>query len=430
MKQSKILLIVVSSMMGYQSEIAQDVFKKVSALKEDLENVGLENAGIVTNVIAADQIVERLKSILAGAIIVVATGGTERIIKSIARSLEKPVLLVAHPSNNSLASSIEAYAVLHDEGLPVKLIYSNLDRDILHDIRKFIDICKVIYNIENSKLIQIGLPSPWILTSKNPEIIKSRFGIDVIKLEVSDLIENAKNVREDDAKNIVNELKNKFGGIIEPNMEDLVKAAEFYFAIKNLTSQYNASGITVRCFDLIAYNVTACIGVSLSNDDGIVAGCESDLDSVLTMMIVHELTKEPVWMANVVRINPKDNTITLAHCTVATKMLDDLKKSFLRSHFESGKSVSIQGLLKKSDITLVRLGGKNLNKMTVTTGKIVKNDLNDKNLCRTQVEIKLNGDIEKFISNALGNHQILVYGYHVDNLLEFCKFKNIEPIVI
>ncbi|MGC8949043.1 MAG: hypothetical protein ACP5OK_06880 [Thermoprotei archaeon] len=429
MKRSKILLVVVSSTMGYQGEVGQEVFKKVSVLFEELKE-DLENAGVVTNVIMADQIIEKLKPILAGTIIVVATGGTERIIKSIARSLEKPALLIAYPYNNSLASSMEVFSVLRDEGFPVKLIYSSLDWDILHDVRSFINVCKAIYNIENSKLIQIGLPSPWILTSKSSEIIKSKFGIDVIKLEISDLIESAKKIREDDAKNITNELKNKFGGIIEPKTEDLVKAAKFYLAIKNLISQYDASSITIRCFDLITYNVTACVGVSLSNDDGIVAGCETDLDSVLTMLILHELTKEPVWMANVARINQKDNTVTLAHCTIATKMLDDLKKSFLRNHFESGKSVSIQGVLKKSDITLVRLGGRNLDKMTIATGKIIKNDLNDKNLCRTQVEIKLNGDVEKLISHALGNHQILTYGNPTQELLDFCKFKNIEPIII
>ena len=429
MKQSKILLVTVSSTMGYQGKAGQEVLKKVSTLFEDLKE-NLEDAGVVTNVIMADQIVEKLKPILAGAVIIVATGGTERIIKSIVRSLEKPVLLIAYPYNNSLASSIEVLSILRDESLPVKLIYSNLDWDILHDVRRFINVCKAIYNIENTKLIQIGLPSPWILTSKNPEIIKNKFGIDVIKLEVSDLIESAKKVRDDDAKNIANELKNKFGGIIEPKTEDLVKAVKFYLAIKNLTSQHSASSTTIRCFDLIAYDVTACIGVSLSNDDGIVAGCEADLDSVLTMMILHELTKEPVWMANIARINPKDNTITLTHCTIATKMIDDLKKSFLRNHFESGKSVSIQGSLKKSDITLARLGGRNLDKMTIATGKIIKTDLRDPLLCRTQAEIKLDGDVQRFIMNALGNHQILTYGNLTQELLDFCKFKNIEPIII
>lgn len=429
MNQSKILLVVVSSTMGGQSELGQEVLRKVNMLFEELKE-DLENVGVVTNIITADQVIERMRSNLAGAIVIVATGGTERIIKSIVRSLGRPVFLVAQPYSNSLASAIEAYSVLRDEGAPIKLVYSNLDRDILSDVVRFINVCRAIYNLNNSRLVQVGLPSPWILTSKSSDVIKSRLGVDVIKLEVSDLIEDVRRVSDDEAKSIANELKNKFGGIVEPDMDDLVKASKFYPAMKSLVSRYGASAVTVRCFDLIAYNVTACVGVSLNNDDGIVAGCESDLDSVLTMMILHELTKEPVWMANVARINSKDNTVTLSHCTVATKMLEDRKKSFLRSHFESGKGVSIQGLLRKSDVTLVRLGGKNLDRMTIATGKIVKNDLNDRNLCRTQVEVKLNGDVEKFVLSALGNHQVLVYGYHVDDLVDFCKFKNIEPIII
>ena len=170
--------------------------------------------------------------------------------------------------------------------------------------------------------------------------------------------------------------------------------------------------------------------MSLCNDRGVVAGCEADLESTLTMMIVSFLTGEPCWMANPARIDVAENSITLAHCTVATKMITDLQKSALVSHFESGKGVSIRGPLRKTNVTLARLGGKGLGQMLIATGKIIKSNMRDPNLCRTQVEVKLDGTVQNFIGKSLGNHQILAYGNLKPLLKDFCGFKGIEPITI
>jgi len=429
LKDPKVLLMTVSSTMKGQIEYAQEISKKIVALFEEFRE--LEDIGVITSVAIADQILEHLKdSNIAGAIVVVATGGTERSIRTIARTLKKPILLIAHPYSNSLAASIEAYTSLNEDKIPIKLLYSNLDKEILNDTKKFINVCKAIHKIEHSKLGQIGAPSPWILTSKSPELIKNKLGTDIVRLEIADLFENVNKVRDDDARNIANKIKEMFGEIVEPRDEDLIKAAKIYSALKDISLKNGFSAITLRCFDLIAHDVTGCIGISLSNDDGLIAGCEADLDATLTMMILNALTNEPVWIANIAKVNTKENTITLAHCTIATKMLESTKKSVLRNHFESGRGVSIQGHLKRSEVTLVRLGGKNLDKMTIATGKIVETDLRDPLLCRTQAKIKLDGNVQKFIMNALGNHQILAYGNLTQELLDFCKFKNIEPIVI
>ena len=96
---------------------------------------------------------------------------------------------------------------------------------------------------------------------------------------------------------------------------------------------------------------------------------------------------------------------------------------------ESGKGVSVRGPLKNDEVTLVRLGG-NLDKMLIATGKIIKSDMKEPNLCRTQAEIKLNGKVEDWLINMLGNHQILVYGNLESTLVDFCKFKGIKAIVI
>jgi len=425
----KIGLFTVSSTLAGQHEIGKSVALRASSFLEGIKP-DLEVPGLITSAEAAEEVTKGPAGEISGAIVVVATGGTERSIRTIATNLGKPTLIMANPSNNSLASSQEAYAALREQGTAIKLFYSPLDSSIIPNAKAFVQVCKAIQKLKDSRLGQVGGPSPWILTSKGGDLIKRRIGPELIRLEVAELLNLVKKVDPSEAAGLAEELKNKFGGVMEPSEEDLVNAAKVYLAMRELASKYSLSAVTIRCFDLIEHDLTGCIGMSMYNDSGLVAGCEADLDAVLTMMIVSFLTNEPCWMANVARVDEDANTVTLAHCTIAAKMLEDVKKSVLRSHFESGKCVGIQGPLRGVEVTIARLGGGKLEKMTIADGKIVRSDMRDPGLCRTQVEIRLNGNVKEYMENSLGNHQVLAYGNLMPLLIDFCRFKGIKLMTI
>ncbi|UCD26398.1 MAG: hypothetical protein JSV75_05755, partial [Candidatus Bathyarchaeota archaeon] len=116
--------------------------------------------------------------------------------------------------------------------------------------------------------------------------------------------------------------------------------------------------------------------------------------------------------------------------TVATGLVSDPKKIVLRSHFESEKGVSIQGPVKKGKVTLIRLGGPRLGKMMILSGQIVDTNMNYDYMCRTQVEVKLNGPVVNFLNESLGNHVAMVSGDVVESLVEVCNLFQIEPVMI
>lgn len=84
----------------------------------------------------------------------------------------------------------------------------------------------------------------------------------------------------------------------------------------------------------------------------------------------------------------------------------------LRSHFESGLGVGIQGSIPKGPVTLLRIGGARMDELWVAEG-----DLTDvgaqENLCRTQARIALSrGNVEDLLKAPLGNHIVMVRGHH------------------
>ena len=121
-------------------------------------------------------------------------------------------------------------------------------------------------------------------------------------------------------------------------------------------------------------------------------------------------------MANPAQLDEQNNRLWLAHCTVPRSIV---KTYSLRSHFESGLGVGIQGTFTSKPITLLRIGGKNLKKLWLAEGNIIQAGFAE-NLCRTQVEIEIisGGSVKDLLQAPLGNHLVMISGHHLE------KFKS------
>ena len=104
----------------------------------------------------------------------------------------------------------------------------------------------------------------------------------------------------------------------------------------------------------------------------------------------------------------------LAHCTLPLDMVD---KYYLDTHFESGIGVAVKGYLKEEKVTIFKLS-RNLKDYFVTSGRILRN-LEESNLCRTQIEVAVDCGINYFLTRPYGNHHVVIYGDHVDAIEEY-----------
>jgi L-fucose isomerase-like protein len=181
-------------------------------------------------------------------------------------------------------------------------------------------------------------------------------------------------------------------------------------ALGDVLENDDLDAVTVRCFDLLGDPGTSgCLALASLNDDGIVAGCEGDVPSTLAMLLVRHLLGRPSWMANPAMVDVETNRLVLAHCTVAPSMVDGFA---LDTHFESGKGVGISGRFAAQPVTLIRIGGSDLEECWIVEGDIVATG-DDADLCRTQVTVDLSsGQVGDLLTHPLGNHLVLVAGHH------------------
>jgi L-fucose isomerase-like protein len=85
-----------------------------------------------------------------------------------------------------------------------------------------------------------------------------------------------------------------------------------------------------------------------------------------------------------------------------------------------------QGILNFGIYTLLKFGGKNLERYFVTSGIATNNFDWSFELCRTQTQLKLTSNIKEYIENPIGNHLILIQGDFEGIINEWIKifYKN------
>jgi L-fucose isomerase-like protein len=349
-------------------------------------------------------------------LIFVRTGGTEGIFKSLMPQLskqsDKPFYLLASDKSNSLAASLEILSYLRQQGKQGEILHGNpayVTTRIQLLSRKWKSMCQVekaVHQLQQCRLGVIGKPSDWLIASDvDVECVRLKLGIDLLEIPMSELLET-------------------LSITLEPSLMEhsdmpsvnkaLPGAYRIYEALKSLVQKYSLQGFTLRCFDLLdAVHNTGCWALAKLNSEGIVAGCEGDVPTMLTMMVVRALCGTSCFQANPASINPETGEILFAHCTIPFDMVDRYE---LDTHFESGIGVGIRGFVPEGPVTICKLSG-DLSRAFVAEGELLHCQAKP-DLCRTQLVVRLADPSQTsyFLTNPIGNHHVIVSGRHADAL--------------
>lgn len=352
----------------------------------------------------------------------VVTGGTEGAILELRASRQaapdEPVFLLAHPTSNSLPAALEALARLQQDGIPGRIFYLNGpdDADGYQQIADAVHDLDVRRALRQARIGLVGEPSDWLVASMpDPVTVRETWGPEVVPVDLSAVQEMIRAIPQKDLASHISSLVDQATDIREPSQAEIEDVVRVYVALKQVAEQNSLDAITVRCFDLVLnMKTTGCFALAQLTDEGIIAGCEGDLVSTVALLWAHKLLGQVGWMANPAQLDTEHNTLWLAHCTVPRTIAQEY---CLRSHFESGLGVGIQGTLSTGPVTLLRIGGKGMDRLWLAEGDIVQAGFAE-NLCRTQAEIRLTrgGTVEDLLNAPLGNHLVLVQGHHLARL--------------
>lgn len=346
--------------------------------------------------------------------VMTATGGVEGLFKQIIDQLGQDINLIADGRNNSLAAALEILSYLSNEGRNGRIIHGS-NAEIISKIKS------EHKPLSGTRIGCFGAPSDWLIASGvDRDFVMQHFGIQIIDIDMQRLIEGINTANLAEATKVANDCMKRSKAIVEPTQADMLDAAKTYLAIKKICLEEQLTAMTIRCFDIVnACGTTSCLALALLNDEGIVAGCEGDMQTVITMVLAQRLCGEKAFMANPSNLTEQNSM--LAHCTLPLSMCDEI---VMRSHFESLKGVAIQGLLPTTDYTIMKWGGKQLNKYFVAEAKALPIDYSN-HFCRTQIKLDVN--LKDYLLNrSIGNHHVIIKGRHAETIRNFMKGFNCQ----
>ena len=183
--------------------------------------------------------------------------------------------------------------------------------------------------------------------------------------------------------------------------------------LKDVMDEAHTDAITINnCMGTIMgmSQTTACLPLSLMNDAGYLAFCESDFVVIPSGVLLHYITGLPVFLND--PTYPHDNMITLAHCT-APRRMDGKKRApaIILTHFESDYGAAPKVQMKVGQVCTTLVPDFASKRWVGFKGTIIGNPFLD--ICRSQIDMRVDGDCGALLQEMKGFHWMVSYGNHL-----------------
>jgi hypothetical protein len=191
--------------------------------------------------------------------------------------------------------------------------------------------------------------------------------------------------------------------VLEPSLEDIVKSARVYIAMKTVIHGMNADAAYVLWCGQFTKELGTkmCFALAKLADDGFPVGCWRG-ENLLPLLILHSITNKPIFVCEAQ--TRQGNIISLRHCFAPGTIASC--KYVLRNWRDMQGTVTGYCQLPKGEVTLVNCGIGD--KLVIVKGKVLDcKDLGGEN-CRITVWVELENaePIGKFV----GREFAMAYG--------------------
>ncbi|MHA2603123.1 MAG: sugar isomerase [Candidatus Thorarchaeota archaeon SMTZ1-83] len=320
------------------------------------------------------------------------------------------------------------YEIIHPRFLRKSVSDENLQPVIVEDIivddyKELLQKLRSLVGLKSAisaKVISIGAPGGWGIGQEAVQKAKDTwdFQIETIsyqelanRIEVLKANPNAIEAAQKDAENYLsnNEVE------LKTDKSFVINAFLLERVFKDLLKEEDACILTIAgCMSIIMpiSETTACLPICLLNDSGYLAFCESDFVAIPAGILLHYISSKPVFFVDPTL--PHKGQVTVAHCTAPRRMDGlNLERVEILTHFESDYGAAPQVKMKKGQVVTVIDPSFKGNEWIGFRGRITDNPTLQ--ICRTQLDIEIEGDWEKLLHEMKGFHWLVVYG---DYLIE------------
>lgn len=431
--------IITLSLPRERTDLAEDFSKNASA--------ALESAGF--DVIKKDELVFETEDCMStakryvdmGAECIIFLLGTWIFAPTVVDTVKEVdipfgVWAEDNPASFSLTAGGIVHGSLDELGLKHRFFYGAADsQELLEEIAAFIRASAAAKDLKGAKLCVVGGRVMGMYTTMADIIqLKDVFGLEVEHMDGVRLYLEAENAPDEQVSKMRKWLEETFGKINVPK-QILERSIRLYIALKNVLEKEEYNLVAVKCQDEMINNyASSCLTISLLNDEGFTASCESDINAAITMRMLSSVSGGISLFGDINHFDQEKKILRVVNCgSMPTLMADKRKDVDLGLQYEyMGKAQGATTVfcVKESPVTMARLS--RIKRKYVlfaaegNTQKVEKNRFKEAREHWPHAFIKLDCDMQELIENLRSNHMHLCFGHHSKSLKEFCRLKDIK----
>ncbi len=270
-------------------------------------------------------------------------------------------------------------------------------------------------NTIGTRIVAIGGPSGWGIGAKAPQLAVDRWKLDIRTVDYKELAELIKAARGDaTAVERARRRAAEYLNLPETRLETPKPFVENAFLLeqifRGLMKKAGGRAITVnQCMTTImpVAETSACLTLSVLNDAGFQAFCESDFVVIPAGMLAANVAGRPMFLND--PCYPGGGQIAMAHCTAPRKM-DGKTRDAARivTHYESDYGAAPKVEMRKGQKVTILIPDFQAQCMAGFGGEIV--DAPFLPICRSQIVVRYACSDRLLAERMRGYHWITIYG--------------------
>jgi len=281
---------------------------------------------------------------------------------------------------------------------------------------------RALYGLRSTlgkRIVAVGGPSGWGAGGgQAPEISRRLWQLDIRDVPYPDLGNRIRRARED--SELVRRCSDEADKYLKQKGVSLRTDKQFVYnafllreVFLQLLQEAQTDAITINaCMGTIMpiSETTACLPLSLLNDQGYMAFCESDFVVIPSGILLHHISGKPVFLND--PTYPHDGVVTMAHCTAPRKMDGrNTEDAIILTHFESDYGAAPKVQMRKGQKMTVIDPDFACQRWLGFEAEVVGNPFMD--ICRSQVDVAIKGDCTKVLEEMRGFHWMACYGNYL-----------------
>ena len=287
--------------------------------------------------------------------------------------------------------------------------------ELLWRLRSFF----ALKNTLGTRIVAVGGPGGWGADGATaPDRARATWKLDYRPVDFPQLKERIARARADEAlarrcREEAAAYARQPGVAVETAPAFYEKAFLLCQVFRDLLREHEADAFTIdQCMSTVmpATETTACLPLTILNDEGYLAFCESDFVAIPAGILLHHVSGKPAFLCN--PSMPHRGEVTVSHCTAPRRMDGrTLEPVRVLTHYESDYGAATKVEMRRGqEVTVVDpdfMGRRYMGfEAEITETPFYP-------ICRTQLELKIRGDWERLKEEIRGFHRMVAYGRHL-----------------